>query len=99
MNLIEVMERFPDQESCIEHLERIRWRGTLVCPHCGSISIVRKKEEGGCIITYTASNASRLKTSTTLSQLGYASIFAASSAISFGVGCSPLSLPKISLRG
>ena len=27
MNLIEVMERFPDQESCIEHLERIRWRG------------------------------------------------------------------------
>ena len=27
MNLIEVMERFPDQESCIEYLERIRWRG------------------------------------------------------------------------
>ncbi len=22
----------PDQESCIAHLERIRWRGTLVCP-------------------------------------------------------------------
>ena len=35
MNLIEVMGRFPDQESCIEHLERIRWRGTPICPHCG----------------------------------------------------------------
>ena len=46
MNLIEVMERFPDQESCIEHLERIRWRGTPVCPHCGSIDVVRKKEDG-----------------------------------------------------
>ena len=45
MNLIEVMERFPDQESCIEHLERIRWRGTPACPHCGSISVVRKKED------------------------------------------------------
>lgn len=46
MNLIEVMERFPDQESCIEHLERIRWRGKPTCPHCGSQNVVRKKEEG-----------------------------------------------------
>ena len=45
MNLIEVMERFPDQESCIEHLERIRWGGTPVCPHCGCIEVVRKKED------------------------------------------------------
>ena len=27
MDLLSVIERFPDQESCIEHLERIRWRG------------------------------------------------------------------------
>ena len=46
MNLIEVMERFPDQEACIEHLERIRWRGTPVCPHCESKDVVRKTEEG-----------------------------------------------------
>ncbi|RKU14650.1 hypothetical protein C6501_07850 [Candidatus Poribacteria bacterium] len=44
MNLIEVMERFPDQESCIEHLERIRWRGTPVCPYCGSVSVAPKNE-------------------------------------------------------
>ena len=46
MNLIEVMERFPDQESCIAHLERIRWGGKVVCPHCESKGVVRKNEEG-----------------------------------------------------
>ena len=46
MNLIEVMERYPDQESCINHLERIRWRGTPVCPHCRCVKVVRKKENG-----------------------------------------------------
>ena len=44
MNLIDVFERFPDQESCIEHLERVRWRGKPFCPHC--VSIKRKKEDG-----------------------------------------------------
>lgn len=46
MNLIEVMERFPDQESCIEHLERVRWRSTPCCLLCGSLSVRRKKEDG-----------------------------------------------------
>ena len=46
MNLIEVMERFPDQESCIEHLERIRWGDKPVCPHCGCVEVKAKKEDG-----------------------------------------------------
>lgn len=46
MNLIDLFERFPDQESCIEHLERLRWRGTPVCSHCGGMRIKRKKEDG-----------------------------------------------------
>lgn len=46
MNLIDVFERFPDQESCIEHLERVRWHGTPHCPHCGSVTVKRKKEDG-----------------------------------------------------
>lgn len=46
MNLIEVMERFPDQESCIDYLEHVRWQNKPVCPHCGSVSIKRKKEYG-----------------------------------------------------
>lgn len=33
MNLIDVFERFPDQESCIDYLERLRWRSKAYCPH------------------------------------------------------------------
>ena len=47
MNLIEVMERSPDQESCIDHLERVRWKqGTPICPKCESKDVVRKTEDG-----------------------------------------------------
>ena len=46
MNLIDVFERFPDQESCIEHLERVKWQGKPFCPHCGSMNIKRKKGDG-----------------------------------------------------
>lgn len=34
MNRIDVFERFPDQESCIEHLEGIRWCSGVLCPVC-----------------------------------------------------------------
>ena len=46
MNLIEVMQRFPDQEACIDHLERIRWRNKPYCPLCGSIRVKPKYEDG-----------------------------------------------------
>ena len=46
MNLIAVMQRFPDQTSCIEHLESVRWGDKAYCPHCGSIDVIRKKEIG-----------------------------------------------------
>ena len=44
MNLIEVLERFPDQETCIVHLEKRRWGDTPVCPLCSSINVARKRE-------------------------------------------------------
>lgn len=46
MDLLSVMERFPDQEACIEHLEKIRWPNKPSCPHCGSVGVVRRNEEG-----------------------------------------------------
>ena len=45
MNLIEVMQRFPDQESCITHLEKIRWNGEPECPHCKSKKLTHRKHE------------------------------------------------------
>ena len=44
MDLLKVMERFPTQEACIEHLERIRWGDKPYCPHCSSTKVVRRTE-------------------------------------------------------
>ena len=33
MNLVEIMERYPTQEACIEHLEGIRWGDKPRCPN------------------------------------------------------------------
>lgn len=37
MNLPELAETIPDQAAAYEYLERPRWDGRLVCPHCASI--------------------------------------------------------------
>lgn len=36
MNIIEIMKRWPDQETAITHLEKVRWNGHVVCPYCNS---------------------------------------------------------------
>ncbi len=45
MNIIEIMERFPTQESCIEFLEDIRFKDGAYCPHCGSTHVAKKHEK------------------------------------------------------
>ena len=42
MNLITIFRRFPDQQSCIEHLEAARWGDDPHCPKCGSVKVARK---------------------------------------------------------
>ncbi len=44
MNLFTIFQRFPDQEACIEHLERVRWGHAPACPHCGSVHVARKQD-------------------------------------------------------
>jgi transposase-like protein len=36
MNIIQIFNKFPTQESCIKHLEQTRWNNKPVCPHCAS---------------------------------------------------------------
>ena len=36
MNIIQIFEKFSTQESCIKHLEKMRWGDTPVCVYCGS---------------------------------------------------------------
>lgn len=44
MNLLTIFSKFPDQEACIEHLERVRWADEAFCPHCGSTKVARKAD-------------------------------------------------------
>ncbi len=36
MDIIEVFKQFPDQDSCIEYLESVRWQDKPTCPYCKS---------------------------------------------------------------
>ena len=44
MNLIEVLERYPTQETCIDYLEALRFSDAPFCPHCGKTNVGRKKD-------------------------------------------------------
>ena len=46
MNLLSIFTRYPDQEACIEHLEKVRWGATPSCPYCGGVSVARKTDSG-----------------------------------------------------
>ena len=45
-SLFEVMEAFKDEESCVKHLEKLRWPKGIVCPVCSSTSKVYRVERG-----------------------------------------------------
>ena len=45
MNLFDAMAQFPTLESCIEHLETIRWKHGTCCPYCGSVHVGRKRDK------------------------------------------------------
>lgn len=42
MDLMAVMKRFPTQEACIAHLEKMRWGDEPKCPYCESKSVALK---------------------------------------------------------
>ena len=44
MNLITVFQQFPNQQSCIDHLEALRWPMITFCPFCNSERVGRKNE-------------------------------------------------------
>ena len=36
MNIIQIFKQFPTQESCVKHLEKIRWGDKPICVYCSS---------------------------------------------------------------
>lgn len=44
MNIIQIFNKFPNQEACIKHLEVKRWGNEPKCPYCNSDNTYRLKE-------------------------------------------------------
>lgn len=36
MNIIQIYKKFPTEDSCIKHIEKVRWQNTPICPYCKS---------------------------------------------------------------
>lgn len=51
MNLIELIERFPDDEACRQHLVAIRWRDGVKCPRCECrrVSELKSRKQWTCL--------------------------------------------------
>lgn len=45
MNLIQIYKEFPTHESCVEHLEKVKWNGKPTCPYCKSKKQTPLKEK------------------------------------------------------
>lgn len=63
MNILEVINQFPTQQSCLDYLAKKRWNNEPVCPYCGSFKIYKHKNKrnkntefqcGDCTKSFTA---------------------------------------------
>lgn len=45
-SLLDVVKHFPDEKSCREHLEKMRWTDKIVCPQCGSDRKIYRINDG-----------------------------------------------------
>jgi len=56
MNIIQIYQKFPKQQDCIKHIEKVKWNGQPNCPYCNSdnYSIVSKENRYHCNICNTS---------------------------------------------
>ena len=52
MNLIEVFQKFPTQETCIKYLESKRWKDGVKCAYCGSSKVSKHLKRHQCQSCY-----------------------------------------------
>ena len=57
MNIIQIFQQFPTQESCIKYLEQKRWGNKPICPYCQSTNTYPRKDLrhhcNGCIKSFS----------------------------------------------
>jgi transposase-like protein len=45
MNIVQIYKQFPDHESCIKHLEKVKWSNIAKCPYCNSTNATPAPKE------------------------------------------------------
>ena len=45
MNIVSIYKQFPTEDSCLAHIENVRWKGRVTCPYCTSDRVTRVKSE------------------------------------------------------
>ncbi len=45
IGVVQFFNRFPDEQSAREHVERLRWGDNPICVHCGSVNVSHVKNE------------------------------------------------------
>lgn len=65
MNLIEISNKFPNELSCIEHFEKVRWGKKIKCPFCGSDKIGKRNADyrwhcKGCNKSFSVTSGTNL---------------------------------------
>jgi len=38
-SLFDLMDAFPDEQACVDHLRSIRWKDGEFCPHCDGLRV------------------------------------------------------------
>lgn len=50
VSIYDFFQKFPDEEAARLYLEKKRWNGSIVCPHCGSHKVSECKIISRCLI-------------------------------------------------
>lgn len=45
-SIIQLVAKFPNEQSCLEHLKELRWKDGIYCPHCGSARKIFQFKDG-----------------------------------------------------
>ena len=54
LNILQIFEQFPTQESCIQYLEKIRWGNEIRCPYCNSTNTAKAEHRHRCYTCKTS---------------------------------------------
>ncbi len=59
MNLITLQKKYNTQAKCIRYLEKVRWGGTPVCPHCQAENITPRRKIPGYVPKFHCNSCNR----------------------------------------